>query len=116
VQPDPSVCGGLLEAKKIAEMAEAYYVALAPHCPYGAVLLTVCLHLDMCTPNALIQEFGDLGETTLREPVEMKDGHWFPTDKPGWGIEVDWEALAARPYRPWDRPRLRHDDGSVADR
>jgi len=115
LQPDPSVCGGILEAKKIAAMAEAYYVSVAPHAPYGAVLLAVCLHLDMCTPNFLIQEFGDLGETTLREPIEMHHGHCVPPDEPGWGIEVDWEKLAARPYRGWDRPIFRHDDGSVAD-
>jgi len=69
----------------------------------------------MCTPNFLIQEFTTLGETTLREPLEMKDGYCVPPDKPGWGIEVDWEALADRPYHPWDRPIFRHDDGSVAD-
>jgi len=115
LQPDPSACGGILETKKIAAMAEAYYVSVAPHCPYGAVLLTVCLHLDMCTPNFLIQEFIHLGEGVLRQPIEMKDGYCVPTDRPGWGIEVDWEALAARTYQPWDRPIFRHDDGSVAD-
>jgi galactonate dehydratase len=115
VQPDPSVCGGILEAKKIAAMAEAYYVSVAPHCPYGAVLLTVCLHLDTCTPNFLMQEFTDLGEGTLREPLEMEDGYCTAPEKPGWGIEVDWEALAQRPYKPRERPTFRHDDGSVAD-
>lgn len=115
LQPDPSVCGGILESKKIAAMAEAYYVSVAPHCPYGAVLLTVCLHLDLCTPNFLIQEFTDLGEDTLREPVQMHDGYCLPPDKPGWGLEVDWDKLAARPYRGWQRPIFRHDDGAVAD-
>jgi len=115
LQPDPSVCGGVLETKKIAAMAEAYYVSVAPHAPYGAVLLAACLHLDMCTPNFLIQEFTNLGEDLLVEPLEMQEGHCIAPEKPGLGIEVDWDKVAARPYGSWARPIFRHDDGSVAD-
>jgi galactonate dehydratase len=115
LQPDPSVCGGMLETKKIAAMAEAYYVSVAPHAPYGAVLLAACLHLDICTPNFLIQEMTNLGGDLLTEPLEMKDGYCVAPDKAGLGVEVDWEKVAARPYKGWDRPIFRHDDGSVAD-
>lgn len=115
LQPDPSVCGGILEAKKIAAMAEAHYVSVAPHAPYGAVLLTACLHLDFCTPNFLIQEFISLGQGELRQPIAMENGYCVAPEGPGWGIEVDWEAIAQRPYKPRTRPTFRHRDGSVAD-
>jgi galactonate dehydratase len=56
VQPDVSHAGGIWETRKIAAMAEAYDVALAPHCPLGPVALAAALQVDFCTPNALIQE------------------------------------------------------------
>lgn len=56
IQPDPCHCGGILETKKIAAMAEAYDVALAPHCPLGPIALAVALQIDFCTYNAVIQE------------------------------------------------------------
>ena len=58
VQPDLSHAGGLLECRKIAAMAEAFDVAVAPHCPLGPVALAASLQLDACTPNAVIQELG----------------------------------------------------------
>jgi len=115
LQPDLGACGGLLEAKKIAAMAQAHYVSMAPHCPYGPVMLAACLHFDLSTPNFLIQECAGLGEETLREPLELVDGYLLPLDKPGLGIEVDWDRLAARPFKGHRMPALRHDDGSVAD-
>jgi galactonate dehydratase len=115
LQPDLSVCGGILEAKKIAAMAEAHYVAVAPHCPYGAVLAAASIHLDLCTPNFLIQEHTTLGEGVLRRPLQFENGYCLPPQGPGWGIEVDWEALAARPYERHEMPRWYHRDGSVAD-
>ncbi len=56
VQPDLSHAGGISEVKKIAAMAEAYDVAVAPHCPLGAVAFASSLHVDFSTPNAFIQE------------------------------------------------------------
>ncbi len=56
VQPDVSHCGGISELKKIATMAEAYDVAVAPHCPLGPICLASSLQVDFCTPNAFIQE------------------------------------------------------------
>ena len=56
IQPDVSHAGGILEVRKIAAMAEAYDVALAPHCPLGPIALAACLQVDACSPNAFIQE------------------------------------------------------------
>ncbi len=116
VQPDLSHAGGILECKKIAAMAEAYYGAVAPHCPLGPIALAACLQLDACTPNFLIQEHTMLGEGYLKEPFTMKDGYVILPTKPGLGIELDEEAVADKLYEgDWDTPRLWHEDGSVAD-
>ncbi|MDX1745906.1 MAG: galactonate dehydratase, partial [Halobacteriales archaeon] len=56
IQPDLSHAGGITEVHKIAAMAEAYDVAMAPHCPLGPIALAACLQVDACAPNALIQE------------------------------------------------------------
>ena len=56
IQPDLSHAGGITEVKKIAAMAEAYDVALAPHCPLGPVALAACIQVDATCYNAFIQE------------------------------------------------------------
>ncbi len=115
VQPDLSICGGIMEGKKIAAMAEARYIGVAPHNPYGPILTAASLQLDACIPNFVIQEYCSFGEGILKEPFEVEDGHVPVTDKPGLGIEVDEDALMARSYVPKDVPRFYHADGSIAD-
>ena len=56
IQPDLSHAGGIPECRKIAAMAEAYDVAVAPHCPLGPIALAACLQVAACTPNVAIQE------------------------------------------------------------
>ena len=56
VQPDLCHCGGIFEARKIAAMAETYYMQVAPHNPLGPISLAACLQLDACIPNLLAQE------------------------------------------------------------
>lgn len=58
LQPDISHCGGISEIRRIASMAEAYDVAVAPHCPLGPIALAACMQIAMCTPNFVIQEMG----------------------------------------------------------
>ncbi|MBW3622665.1 MAG: galactonate dehydratase [Armatimonadetes bacterium] len=115
LQPDLCICGGILEGKKIAAMAEAYYVTTAPHCPYGPILTAASLQLDACIPNFLIQEQISLGEGIFEEPFRLMDGHVETPTKPGLGIKVDEAALKDRPYIPRDVPRWFHEDGSMAD-
>jgi galactonate dehydratase len=117
LQPDLSHCGGILEAKKIAAMAETYYAAVAPHCPLGPISLAACLQLDACIPNFLAQEQVTLGEGYVKEPFKVVNGYIELPTKPGLGIELDEEALAEKRFAgDWDTPRLQHaDDESVAD-
>ena len=127
IQPDLSHAGGILEVRKIAAMAEAYDVSLAPHCPLGPIALAACLQVDACTPNALIQE-QSLGihynEGTdlldyLKDPkvFAYKDGFVALPDGPGLGVEIDEERVreAAAKGHDWHNPVWRHEDGSVAE-
>jgi len=116
LQPDLSHAGGLMECRFIAAMAEAHFVAIAPHCPLGPVALAACLQLDACTPNFLVQEHVTLGEGYLCQPFEVHDGYIEVADKPGLGIELDEEALGERVNEGlWRNPRHYQKDGSVAD-
>jgi galactonate dehydratase len=99
IQPDLCHCGGLAEAKKIAAMAETYYMGVAPHNPLGPVANAAALHFALSTPNFLIQEdmLADVPWRweVVRHSLETKDGYWLPTGAPGLGVEVD-ETAAAR--------------------
>ena len=118
VQPDLSHAGGILEVKKIAAMAEAYYAGLAPHCPLGPVALAASLQVDACCPNFVVQEHtaGALGEGYLKTPFKVVDGYLELPTGPGLGIELDEDKINAMEPHDWATPQLRHeDDGSVAD-
>ena len=120
LQPDPCVCGGIAETRAIGSMAEIHYAALAPHNPYGPLNLAACLHVDAASPNFLIQEFVDpagLGAGYLKEPFKVENGCIALPDKPGLGVELDEEWIAARPLLLLpDVGRWFHaDDGSLAD-
>jgi galactonate dehydratase len=116
VQPDLSHCGGIHEARKIAAMAEARNIAIAPHCPLGPVSLAACLQLAACTPNFLCQEHASLGDGYLARPFELVDGHVPLPQGPGLGIELDDEAIAGKQFEgDWDTPRWYLDDGSFAE-
>jgi galactonate dehydratase len=102
VQPDICHCGGLMEAKKIAAMAEAASVGVAPHNPLGPIAGVAALHFAVSTPNHVIQEemvgavpwYFDV----VQGPIRMVDGFWQVPDAPGLGIEVDEKACALHPY------------------
>lgn len=116
LQPDLSHAGGIFECRLIAGMAEAYYAAIAPHCPLGPIALAACLQLDACTPNFMVQELVTLGEGYLKEPFRLENGFIALNRKPGLGIELDEEAVRAQQYDgSWETPRLWNEDGSVAD-
>ncbi|MFN8637129.1 MAG: galactonate dehydratase, partial [Chloroflexota bacterium] len=117
VQPDICHAGGILELKKIAAMAEAYYIKVAPHNPNGPVATAASLHLSAAIPNFLILE------TAMNEPhrtMSMKYGPkiengWIELPKtPGLGIELDEDVIRAHPYSPRDYSSAYYPDGSVA--
>ena len=127
IQPDLSHAGGILECRKIAAMAEAYDVAVAPHCPLGPLALAACLQLDACTPNVAIQEISlgihynvghDLLEfVTNQEVLSPVDGYLPIPRGPGLGVDIDEAAVRAahKDRHRWRNPVWRHADGSFAE-
>jgi 2-dehydro-3-deoxyphosphogalactonate aldolase len=94
--------GGLLEAKKVAHAAEAYYVDIAPHYYAGPVEAAANIHLGVSTPNFLIQEsIGQMGgfpAEILKKPLAWQDGFLLPPESPGLGVELDDDVVARYPY------------------
>jgi len=117
LQPDPCICGGILETRQIATLAECYYAAVAPHNPYGPINMAAALQIDASIPNFLIQEYVHLGEGYLKNPFVVKDGYIDIPTGPGLGIDVDEAYVRSLPLAPLpDVGRWFHsDDGSVAD-
>jgi galactonate dehydratase len=119
LQPDLSHCGGVLEARAIAAMAEVYYCGFAPHNPLGPINTIVSAHVGMASPNFVALELclypEDWTRALLTEPLELAGGYLQLSDKPGWGVELDVELCRAHPYRPHKLPILRHPGGAVAD-
>ncbi len=107
-QPDVVWCGGLAQAKKIAALAEAEYVGLAPHNPNGPVATVATLHLAASVPNLLIVE--TIGSQELRaveakvvQPLpQIDDGCLLLPCTPGLGMEIDWDACDRYPYQPFE--------------
>ena len=91
IQLDVGQCGGILESKKIAGMAEAHYAMIAPHMYVGPVAAAAAVQLDTCSPNFLIQEYNgnDLHNEIFVDPIEFRDGYIVPPEGPGLGVELD---------------------------
>ncbi|MEP7355702.1 MAG: galactonate dehydratase [Anaerolineales bacterium] len=121
IQPDLCHCGGLWEAKKIAAMAEAYYVGVAPHNPLGPIANAAALHFALSTPNFLIQEdmLGDVAWRwdVVQSSLVTENGYWLPATAPGLGIEVDEAAAAKHPFKQEVIHALnaRAHDGAILD-
>ena len=127
VQPDLSHAGGITEVKKIAAMAEAHDVALAPHCPLGPIALAACLQIDATSYNAVIQEQSigihyNVGKSVLdyvknQDDFTFTDGCVALPRLPGLGVEVNRELVVEENKHPhnWKNPVWRHADGSVAE-
>lgn len=121
IQPDLCHCGGLWEAKKIAAMAEAYYVGVAPHNPLGPVANAAALHFGLSTPNFLIQEdmLADVPWRweVVKHELKTEAGYWLKSDAPGLGVEVDEEAARKHPFQQEviHAMSVRAHDGAVLD-
>ncbi len=127
VQPDVSHAGGIWETRKIAAMAEAFDVAVAPHCPLGPIALASCLQVDFCSGNAFIQEQSlgihynqgsDLLDY-LTDPniFNFKDGFVPLLTAPGLGIDINEDKVRemAKVGHNWKNPVERNVDGSVTE-
>ncbi len=119
IQPDGSHAGGITELKKIANMAEVYYIHIMPHCAIGPVAFSACMQVDAAVPNFLVQEQIDagLGEGLLVEPWQVIDGHVELPTKPGLGFDlIASEVEKTIEYSEELGGELYYEnDGSVAD-
>ena len=94
--------GGILEAKKIAGMAEAHYAQIAPHLYCGPIEGSANIQLSACIPNFLIlesiQTWGGFHSEILKKPIQWEDGYVIPPREPGIGVELDESVAEAHPY------------------
>lgn len=125
VQPDLSHAGGISECRRIAAMAEAFDVALAPHCPLGPIAFAACIQTDIASPNAVFQE-QSIGVhegkkenprmAQLRDPAVFGFGEGFirAPQAPGLGIELDEALIREQDKTPhnWKNPLWRTCDGT----
>lgn len=127
IQPDLSHAGGITECKKIFSMAEAYDVAVAPHCPLGPIALASCLQVDTTCHNAVIQE-QSLGihyneESDLLDYLndtsvfDYEDGYVKNLENPGLGININYDHVKKMGEigHSWKNPIWRHKDGTIAE-
>ena len=126
INPDTAHAGGISEMVRIGHWAEAYDVALAPHCPIGPIALAASLQVDAVCHNAFIQEQSigihynagaDVLDYVHPGGIVIEDGHLRIPQGPGLGIEVDEEKVEemARIGHRWRAPVWRHGDGSIAE-
>ncbi|KAI1625520.1 galactonate dehydratase [Exophiala viscosa] len=130
LQPDIAHAGGISETKRMANMAETYDVAVAPHCPLGPIALAACIQVDLAIPNFVIQEMSlgmhynteageeDLNTYLLDNSVfEIREGYLQAPKGPGLGIEVDEEVVRriAADTKPWQPKEFYGPDGSVRE-
>jgi galactonate dehydratase len=121
IQPDLCHCGGLLEGKKIAAMAETYLMGVAPHNPLGPVANAAALHFALSTPNFLIQEdmLADVPWRwdVVQHSLETRDGYWLKTESPGLGISVNEKEAARHPFQQEviHSTNIRAADGAILD-
>ena len=130
LQPDISHCGGISELRRIAAMAEAYDVAIAPHCPLGPIALAACIQFAMATSNFVIQEMSlgihyntEMGEYDINNYIinkgvwEVKEGYVDGLNGIGLGIEVDETEIreVAKTTAPWPVKGFSGPDGSIRE-
>lgn len=130
LQPDISHCGGISELRRIASMAEAYDVAIAPHCPLGPIALAASIQFAMATPNFVIQEMSlgihynvEVGEYDINNYVkdksvwDVKDGYIDGLHGIGLGIEVDEDEVreVAKTATPWRLKGFTGPDGGIRE-
>jgi galactonate dehydratase len=119
IQPNACYCGGVSEVRRIAAMAEAALVSVAPHNPNGPIGTMVSVHLALAIPNFLILEQvrGDVPwrREIVDEPLETDGGYAAPPTRPGIGVELVEEVAAARPGRSPEPHLVFSPDGSLLD-
>jgi galactonate dehydratase len=114
IQPDICVVGGMTEMRRIAALAEAHYVTIAPHNPMGPLATAVNVHFALAQPNFKILEYRVPEKVAWAvDPYLPKNGYLELRDRPGWGIEIDEKALIRDDYVHWERKLPIRPDGST---
>jgi galactonate dehydratase len=111
IAPDLQKCGGLLEGRKIADLAHTYYVPIAPHAVTSPIGMMATAHVAAAIPNFLCQEWHwidslDLWRNWVKEGEIIEKGFIMPSDRPGLGVEMheDGARKAQVPGTPWFEP------------
>ena len=104
LQPEPLYLGGLWRTRQVAAMADAHYAVIAPHNAQGPVCGAVATQLGACIPNFYVLEtFDEFNADWTRDivdhPVTVRDGMVEVSDRPGLGIDLDWDRLGQHPYQ-----------------
>jgi galactonate dehydratase len=104
LQPEPLFLGGIWRSRQVAAMVDAHYGVVAPHNAQGPVCAAISAQLGACTPNFYVQETFDLSSPTwveeiVDQPILALDGYVKVPDRPGLGIDLDWDRLAGHPYQ-----------------
>lgn len=121
LQPDITHCGGLSEARRIAAMAEAYRVAIAPHNPQGPVSTAASLEFGLATPSYIIcesvhQDVPWRDEVaTLSHAIQPQGRLARAHDRPGLGVEIDEAEVRKHPFQQEQLQRSFYADGAVGD-
>jgi len=127
IQPDLSHAGGISEVRRIAAMAEAFDVAIAPHCPLGPIAFASCLQIDFSSINACIQEqslgmaYNEGNEMSkyVKDPnvFQYSNGYVDLLTAPGLGIEINEESVRemAKEGHDWKNPVFHAEDGSIVE-
>ena len=120
-QPDITHCGGLTAARKIAALAEVHRIGLAPHNPQGPVSTSASLEFGFSQPDYIICETVSNDVPWRNEIVtgshfvDEKTRYAYPGEKPGLGIELNFDKISDYPFQQEIPQRVFHDDGSVGD-
>ena len=105
LQPDPLAVGGILTCRQVAAIADAHYGVIAPHNAQGPVSTAICVQVAACTPNFFLQEVFDEFNVTWEErltipPTKVINGYIEIPERPGLGIDLNWDELKQHPYAP----------------
>ena len=119
-RPDVCHCGGITEMKKIAALAETYFINLIPHNNAGPLGTAASLHASLAIPNVVLMEAPWVNSADPKTDVvfpypKVVDGYALPLEGPGLGIEFDEKLAESKPFKPSLQPRLNALDGSVRD-
>ena len=103
LQPEPGNLGGIWKTRQVAAMADAHYGVIAPHNAQGPLSTASCIQISAASPNLLVQElFDEFNVDWERElvdyPVELIDGEIVVPDRPGLGVDLNWDEIAKHPY------------------